>query len=261
MALVQHPGPHTFRRSALFYSQILSRVCEQYVAQTKCKSPRALEVGAGNCHFILHAPPDRWIRIGLDLHSHHHTRGTTFRDFLSTDNSFFVFGDALSMPFADEMFDVVISNEFVSHVASIDRALAEQLRVCKRGGYILILDSNLLCPVNLVGNFALDWLAARQKALADGGLRRLFRRDYLKRGGLKWLLRRHQPIVETTDRAGRIVQVCWCDENIHTVFWWKKQLEHFPELRILEMKTAWSFLPTSWFSQFANKVLIWGQRK
>ncbi len=49
-------------------------------------------------------------------------------------------GDALSMPFDDESFDVVVSQEAFCHVPMKDRLIAECVRVTKRGGRIAFTD-------------------------------------------------------------------------------------------------------------------------
>ena len=47
-------------------------------------------------------------------------------------------GDALALPFADEVFDVVVAGEVLEHVADHARAIAEACRVLRRGGTLVI---------------------------------------------------------------------------------------------------------------------------
>jgi len=63
--------------------------------------------------------------------------------------------DALALPYADERFDAVASGYLMRNVVDIPRALAEQWRVLKPGGRIVILDTspppdNLLKPLILL---------------------------------------------------------------------------------------------------------------
>lgn len=63
--------------------------------------------------------------------------------------------DAVALPFADESFDAVVSGYLMRNVVDIPRALAEQWRVLKPGGRIVILDTspppdNLLKPLILL---------------------------------------------------------------------------------------------------------------
>ncbi len=51
-------------------------------------------------------------------------------------------GDALSLPFADEQFDVVVSTQVYEYVDDIAGALAEARRVLRPGGRLLVLDTD-----------------------------------------------------------------------------------------------------------------------
>lgn len=60
--------------------------------------------------------------------------------------------DAMRLPYADESFDAVVSGYLLRNVADIPKALAEQRRVLKPGGRIVVLDTspppkNLLRPL------------------------------------------------------------------------------------------------------------------
>lgn len=54
----------------------------------------------------------------------------------------FVTGDMLSLPFADELFDVVTTGYGIRNVPDIARSVAEMHRVLKPGGMMLSLDFN-----------------------------------------------------------------------------------------------------------------------
>ncbi len=57
--------------------------------------------------------------------------------------------DALHLPFPDNTFDAVTSGYLVRNVIDIPRTLAEQLRVLKPGGRIVVLDSSPPPPTPL----------------------------------------------------------------------------------------------------------------
>ncbi len=51
-------------------------------------------------------------------------------------------GDASAMPFEDASFDIVISNEAISHYRDVDSFLDESARILRRGGVLVIFDGN-----------------------------------------------------------------------------------------------------------------------
>ena len=55
--------------------------------------------------------------------------------------------DALDLPFVDEAFDVVCSNELIEHLPDIETSLREMLRVVRIGGIIIIKSPNLCSPI------------------------------------------------------------------------------------------------------------------
>ena len=54
----------------------------------------------------------------------------------------FELGDATDLPFADGTFDVVTSTQVYEYVADMPRALTEARRVLRRGGRVLVLDTD-----------------------------------------------------------------------------------------------------------------------
>lgn len=63
--------------------------------------------------------------------------------------------DALALPYANESFDAVVSAYLMRNVSDIPQALAEQRRILKRGGRVVILDTspppeNALKPIILL---------------------------------------------------------------------------------------------------------------
>jgi len=55
--------------------------------------------------------------------------------------------DVLELPFEDESFDVVCSNELIEHLPDVETALAEMMRVTRKGGRIVISGPNLCSPL------------------------------------------------------------------------------------------------------------------
>ncbi|MBD3389247.1 MAG: methyltransferase domain-containing protein [Candidatus Altiarchaeales archaeon] len=53
-----------------------------------------------------------------------------------------VVGDALDLPFEDSSFDVVLCNQFISHVSDLTRSFEEAKRVLNDNGQLIVLDNN-----------------------------------------------------------------------------------------------------------------------
>lgn len=99
--------------------------------------------------------------------------------------------DAAMLPFRDGCFDVVMSREFVSHVADLDRALWEMFRVTREK--VILEDTNMMSPNGFFALFA--------------------------RGGLRWLFTKGKV------HDFRLYRGKW--EDVHSTFWWKKKLSSF----------------------------------
>jgi ubiquinone/menaquinone biosynthesis C-methylase UbiE len=123
-----------------------------------------------------------------------------------------VYGDACNLPFDDETFDVVMSQEFFEHVTDIDQAMKEQIRVLRDGGRLIIEQANLLNP------FTLYNLLIKYPIRTKG--------DH---GGIKWLLTKSK-IRENLYGTG------WTgkDEDVHTRLWWRMKMKQYSNLEIKE---------------------------
>ncbi len=72
------------------------------------------------------------------------------------DNVEFLSGDAESLPFEDERFDVVISNGVIDLVPDKDAVFSEVFRVLRPGGRIQIADVTIQSPVSEEGRRKID---------------------------------------------------------------------------------------------------------
>jgi demethylmenaquinone methyltransferase/2-methoxy-6-polyprenyl-1,4-benzoquinol methylase len=101
-----------------------------------------LDVGAGTGEIAL----DAWREnpalkvVALDLTLNMMRVG---REKSSGRRICWVNADALTLPFADETFDIVTSGYLMRNVPDVSRAFREQLRVVRRGGRVACLDT---CP-------------------------------------------------------------------------------------------------------------------
>lgn len=62
--------------------------------------------------------------------------------------------DVLELPYADESYDIICSNELVEHLPDVETALTEMVRVVRKGGRVVISGPNLCSPITSL----LDWL-------------------------------------------------------------------------------------------------------
>lgn len=106
-------------------------------AANLCPGERVLDLGTGTGDLAREARN----RVGsLQLTAADFTLAmmTATKDWRGIDRSA---ADALRLPFADGCFDVVMSGYLVRNVSSLAGSLAEQYRVLKPGGRVIILDT------------------------------------------------------------------------------------------------------------------------
>jgi arsenite methyltransferase len=104
------------------------------------RGERVLEVGSGNGIFareileIVGASGHVW---GIDSSGAmvNLARGIC-------PNGRFIVGDAMNLPVGDLSFDVVTASQLLCFVSDVDKTLSEMFRVLRRGGRLVILDSD-----------------------------------------------------------------------------------------------------------------------
>ncbi len=60
--------------------------------------------------------------------------------------------DVLELPFEDESFDVICSNELIEHLPDVETALKEMVRVVRQDGRVLLSGPNLCSPLTSLIN-------------------------------------------------------------------------------------------------------------
>ena len=223
---------------------LLAKLTDSPVQDGSPKRMRVLDVGAGSC-WLLSLLPTQHTRVGVDIAWRRRGVEESWVDPVGRASLEFVRGDATRTPFADNTFDLVYSNEFMSHVWDIDDALKEQMRVLKKGGVLIMMDGNFLNPA----------VVAEQLVVRTSKSSRLAGR----RNAIQWLLHRDEPTPTFEDSRG--VMRGYMDENVHSHYWWRKKLKSFSgEVRV-EVRTFCTYLPFSWLGSIANnKVLVVGRR-
>lgn len=114
-------------------------------AENRARAPWILqtleEEGYTSCHILDIACGGGLLSNQLAVAGHHVTGIDLSRSSLEvakkndkTDSVKYIEGDALSLPFDDQTFDVVLAMDFLEHVDNPLHAIAEASRVCKEGG-------------------------------------------------------------------------------------------------------------------------------
>lgn|SRR5215469_4889209 len=125
------------RRRPPYVYQNVVQAAEDFLGGVKGKF--ILEVGCGRGATLLELARRGATTVGLDYseealdvcRAHERQNGTTGR-------TTFVNGDARKLPFPSESFDYVFSVGLIEHFEDPGQLLAEQNRVLRRGGYILV---------------------------------------------------------------------------------------------------------------------------
>ena len=108
---------------------------------------RVLEVGCGLGMYT--AQYQR--RFGACVEAFDVELGRVAQAQTSTPHALIAAGEA--MPYRPNLFDVVISNEVIEHVADDRQTAAEMVRVCQSGGRIVIFCPNRWYPVEQHGHY------------------------------------------------------------------------------------------------------------
>ena len=115
-----------------------------------------LEVGCGGGQFArsqLDKRGDlRW--IGLDVSAEQIARA---RQRNANQESEFVVGDALELPFPDERFDAVVSIASIKHWPNQAKGLAECVRALRPGGQLLVVEADRGCRLEDARSFVSRW--------------------------------------------------------------------------------------------------------
>lgn len=131
-------------------------------------------------------------------------------------------GDALNLPYPDNIFDVVICSEVLEHIPNYEKVLDEIDRVLTETGQLAV-------SVPRFGPEKICWLLSDEYHQVDGGHVRIFQENELKQSieNTKFsLTQRHH------------------EHALHSPFWWLKCL-------------LWENREDSWLIKGYNRILEW----
>jgi len=140
-------------------------------------------------------------------------------------------GDACEMPFLNNFFDGIYAKNTFEHIWDKNKAIKECIRVLKPGALILILDGNPFDPRVLYEQLVKKFIKTKGKY-----------------GGYKWILNR--------DKFMEDYGIGWKgkDEDVRSIFWWKKFLHQFPDLKPKLITTKFYYMYKN-DAYFTNKFL------
>ena len=162
------------------YKKLLEAHTEEYlqpyidtVRRHAQPGSKILDIGCGNGLSSYMLSERKYWVVGSDISSfflmkYAHLQGSNLKYQVS---------DVLNLPFVDEAFDVVCSNELIEHVADAPGALTEMLRVLKKGGNFVVMGPNLCSPFWALIDFTNmiigkagrhEWAETRMQALKWG---------------------------------------------------------------------------------------------
>jgi SAM-dependent methyltransferase len=135
---------------------------------------RVLDVGCGEGRHAVAATRDAGEVVGVDLDGERlATAREDYDTYADGTPGTFLQGDALSLPFADGAFDVVVCSEVLEHLPDYEGAIAELRRVCRPGGTLAV-------SVPRSGPERVCWLLSEEYHRVEGGHVRVFDRDELR---------------------------------------------------------------------------------
>ena len=135
---------------------------------------RVLDVGCGDGRHAVAAARDAGEVVGVDLDPERlATAREDYDTYADGTPGTFLRGDALSLPVADDAFDVVVCSEVLEHIPDHEAAIAELRRVCRPGGVLAV-------SVPREGPERVCWLLSMEYHQVEGGHVRIFDREELR---------------------------------------------------------------------------------
>jgi 2-polyprenyl-3-methyl-5-hydroxy-6-metoxy-1,4-benzoquinol methylase len=137
----------TAPRDAWRTANKLAGFAQGWVGSTprNCKCRRYLDVGCGNGFITELIAPDFDEVVGIDMEE---TRLEDFRAHINGKSKFqILWMSAAKLEFPSEFFPFITSFEVLEHVPALERSVQEMVRVCMRGGIIVISVPQVWFPI------------------------------------------------------------------------------------------------------------------
>ena len=158
------------------------RSLENLTGREKLLCAKILEVGSGNGFFLCYAIKNNINIVGIEPGKTYGFHDRFFRavkllklNGISRPDRFLFDASAESLPFENNMFDIVFSVAVLEHVQNLEAVMEESIRVLKPGG---ILWANVPNYNSIYeGHYDIFWLPYMRKRLAKVYVKKIFKRD------------------------------------------------------------------------------------
>jgi SAM-dependent methyltransferase len=161
----------------IFYRWVVDELCKRHIQGL------VLDAGCGNCITSIASVPDGAAVVCVDVSKRNVRKSKCLCEENGKENFVYLLCSVDALPFRDETFDVVVSQDVIEHVPDNETLFKETFRVCRDGGWFVGSTSNLLNPF-----FLFDSLTFRPVASCltrrFAGLNHYDRHTRLSVGGL-----------------------------------------------------------------------------
>jgi len=147
-------------------------------------------------------------------------------------------GDALRLPFPDDVFDRVIAAEVLEHIPSDTDAMRELVRVLRPGGLMAV-------TVPRFGPELVNWILSEEYHNTPGGHVRIYRRSEL---------------AERLEQAGLRLIGSHHAHSLHSPYWWLRcavgpKRDDQPLVKAYHRMLVWDITRSPWVTRTADRVL------
>lgn len=176
-----------------FYRFEIDRLYQKHMNQ----KAMVLDAGCGSYTTTLSSVPQNVTLVCIDISKKNTTTSHKKSKKKNLDNVAYIQTDVSNLPFRNDTFDLIASQDVIEHVHDAKKVTQEAYRVCKNGGVFAGTTSNLLNPLfmldsyvpkqlmmGIVNKFAGDHHYGRHMRLTSKGLINSLKKSGFKKIGM-----------------------------------------------------------------------------
>ena len=122
----------------IYYCEFRQKLIQFFLVPYLKKDSKVLDIGCQYGDMSLPLAPFVDYLVELDLSDRSLEKARNNANLLNIDNAYFIIGDATSLPFDSDSFDVIIFLETIEHLPDVGLSLNEIYRILKPDGLLLI---------------------------------------------------------------------------------------------------------------------------